>query len=60
MMMLSVQIYLDLSHALESPAIMGKDFLVLNKKVSMLGDGNFSFEEIEDLKKQSFIVDISP
>ncbi len=60
MIILSVQIYVDITTVLSAPSIIGKDFLVLSKEVSMLSDGNFSEDEIVELKSQEFILDVAP
>ena len=60
MIILSVQIYVDITTVLSTPSIIGKDFLVLSKEVSMLSDGNFSEDEIVELKSQEFILDVAP
>ena len=60
MIILSVQIYVDITTVLITPSIIGKDFLVLSKEVSMLSDGNFSEDEIVELKSQEFILDVAP
>lgn len=60
MILLSIQIYLDISNVLSTPSIMGKDFLVLNKEVSMFDEGNYTAEEMQDIKTQKFITDVAP
>lgn len=59
LMLLGIQIYLDLNRVLISPSIMGKDFLVLNKQVSMFGAQDFTTEELEDMKAQPFILEVA-
>ncbi|MFT7614986.1 MAG: hypothetical protein ACI9J3_003974 [Parvicellaceae bacterium] len=59
-MLLAVQLYLDLNRVLASPALMGKDFLVVNKEVSMFGDGNFTADEILEIEKLPYILGVAP
>jgi len=60
MILLSVQIYMDISTVLNTPSIIGKDFLVLNKEVSMFDAGNYTDAELQDIKAQKFITDMAP
>jgi hypothetical protein len=60
MILLSVQIYMDISTVLNTPSIIGEDFLVLNKEVSMFDAGNYTDAELEDIKAQKFITDMAP
>lgn len=57
MMLLSTQLYLDITNILQTPSLIGTDFLVINKEVNMIDDGNFSPLELENLKKQEFVTD---
>ncbi|MBT6513919.1 MAG: hypothetical protein HOK65_04045 [Crocinitomicaceae bacterium] len=59
-MLLSIQLYLDITTILRTPAISGTDFLVINKEVNMLADGNFNQSELENLKQQEFVIDAAP
>ena len=59
-MLLSIQLYLDITTILHSPTIAGTDFLVINKEVNMLVDGNFNQSELESIKEQEFVIDVAP
>ena len=59
-MLLSIQLYLDISTILHSPTIAGTGFLVINKEVNMLVDGNFNQLELESIKEQEFVIDVAP
>ena len=65
LLLTSVQLYIDINQLLKdkNPSKNGYDFLSVTKTITnqnMGKDNRFTKADIEDLKKQAFIIDVSP
>jgi hypothetical protein len=66
LMLFSIQLYIDARSIITKDSdLIGKDFLTVNKKVTIMSTADaanniFSDEEIEDIRSQPFVEDVAP